>query len=85
MSNKKTRLFSATWDNVKIPRLDEQFRKEKRNAEGVHFATGLVVLDNGVMFESFGNMMEHLRRYGNAEVTYQDQEEQADAQLATQA
>lgn len=85
MGNRKTRLFNITWDNVKIPRLDEQYRKEKRYAEGVHFSTGLIVLDSGVMFESFDNMMEHLRRYGNVHVIYQDQEEQADAQLATQA
>jgi hypothetical protein len=71
--NTKTRLFTLTWDNSKIPNLEYETRFHPRQCDGVHFATGVVVLDNGVMHESMNALERHLNAYGKCQVQYHDE------------
>jgi hypothetical protein len=68
----KTRLFTLTWDNSKIPNLEYETRFHPRQCDGVHFATGVVALDNGVMHESMNALERHLNAYGKCQVQYHD-------------
>lgn len=78
----KTRLFNLEWDNSKMPRLDYEFRMQKRNSEGVHFANGVVVLDIGVVYDNMDQLEHNLKNYGNVEIAYQDEQETANAQAS---
>ena len=69
----KTRLFTLTWDNSKIPNLEYETRFHPRTCDGVHFATGVVALDNGVMYEDMGQLERHLNAYGKCQVQYHDE------------
>lgn len=76
----ETRLFDLKWDNSKMPRLDYEYRMEKRQCEGVQFSTGIVVLDIGVVWESMAQMEHNLKNYGNVEITFREKQEAANAQ-----
>jgi hypothetical protein len=69
----KTRLFTLTWDNSKIPNLEYEQRFHPRTAEGTHFATGFVALDNGVTYESMNALERNLNAYGKCRVDYHDE------------
>lgn len=71
----KTRLFTLTWDNSKIPNLSYETRFHPRTCDGVHFATGVVALDNGVMYEDMGQLERNLNAYGKCHVRYHDEDE----------
>jgi hypothetical protein len=72
----KTRLFTLIWDNSKIPNLEYETRFHPRQCDGVHFATGVVALDNGVMHESMNALERHLNAYGKCSVQYHDDEDE---------
>jgi hypothetical protein len=70
---RQTRLFTLTWDNSKIPNLEYEQRFHPRTCDGVHFATGFVSLDNGVTYESMGQLERNLNAYGKCHVQYHDE------------
>jgi hypothetical protein len=72
----KTRLFTLTWDNSKIPNLEYEQRFHPRTAEGTHFATGFVALDNGVTYEDMNALERNLNAYGKCRVQYHDGEDE---------
>jgi hypothetical protein len=80
----KTRLFTLTWDNSKIPNLEYETRFHPRTAEGVHFATGIVALDNGVLYEDMGRLERHLKAYGKCHVQYHDEPVQPEPERETE-
>lgn len=80
----KTRLFTLTWDNSKIPNLEYETRFHPRTCDGVHFATGVVALDNGVMYESMNALERNLTAYGKCRVQYHDEPVQPEPERETE-
>ena len=78
---KMTRLFTLIWDNSKIPNLEYETRFHPRQCDGVHFATGIVALDNGVMYESMSQLERNLTAYGKCHVEYHDEERDTDERV----
>lgn len=77
----KTRLFNLEWDNSKYPvRPEERYRT--RMAEGVRFASGLVCLSNGAMYENMDALENTLNTAGKYTITYQDEMETANVQAS---
>lgn len=78
----KTRLFRLTWDNSRIPNLPPSTRYDPHEAQGTHYANGVVTLDIGTAWESMYDMERHFRAYGKCEVAYMDDEDgEAEQQL----
>lgn len=68
----KSRLFQLEWNNSKMPSLTPDQRLNKRTAEGVHFANGLVVLDTSVVFETMTDLKQHITTFGSMRLAYRN-------------
>lgn len=71
----KTRRFVVEWDNSRIPlrnRIANHHYNEKQRADGVHFGTGLVALDNGTGFETLSELEILLGLNGKYSITWLD-------------
>jgi hypothetical protein len=72
-----TRIFAIKWDNSRFTTLSDKSRLDVKEADGVHFANGLVCLSNGVVYEG-PNGMDRLQSHFNISgyylVSYQDGE-----------
>ena len=84
ISMNKTRQFTLTWDNHKIPNLEYEARFRPRTCDGTHFATGVVALDNGVVYESMNELERNLNAYGKCHVQYHDEPAQSEPERETE-
>jgi hypothetical protein len=75
LPQRKTRLFAIEWDAARFTTLDDKERLRIREAEGVHFANGLVALSNGTTYDApkgMNNLRDHFNVGGYYRVTYPD-------------
>ena len=70
---RETRLFTLHWDNSKIPNLPYDQRLGTRHCTGTHYATGIVTLDNGAVYESMFELETTLKTHGRCKVVYHDE------------
>lgn len=79
----KDRLFSLKWNNQKYKKMQPMERYRMRECVGTHYATGMVTLDTGAVYDTMSDLVRALDEAGVHTIVYHDEQQQPKKQRHT--